>query len=250
MQLFQDFGSRPIYVIRFNPDRYVDSGGRSHPSCFNKNNSVNDEEWNFRSVTLHSKLTEMLEKSHLPLEREVNVDCLFYNGFHCERQITTTAQFIESITSDAEACFWLSFEAKSPFTPAESQTLKCLPRSLLTTVQSYMISSISILVWKRPNSTVHSDGDDYSIQFVLPSNPERCLTFSHFLTTDRSAVWNWHRNGTVEKGVDVVTWVAEFTSPQLPSQVEKWFGPALSGFHVIAKMLCGRDIRSGRNKDL
>lgn len=92
MQLFQDFGSRPIYVIRFNPDRYVDAGGRSHPSCFNKNNSVNDKEWSFRSVTLHSKLTEMLQKSHLPLEREVNVDCLFYNGFNCEREITTTAQ--------------------------------------------------------------------------------------------------------------------------------------------------------------
>ena len=34
MTLFQDFGNRPLVVIRFNPDSYTDSDNKKHTSCF------------------------------------------------------------------------------------------------------------------------------------------------------------------------------------------------------------------------
>ena len=34
MELSRDVGHRPLVVIRFNPDRYVDAHGQKHTSCF------------------------------------------------------------------------------------------------------------------------------------------------------------------------------------------------------------------------
>jgi hypothetical protein len=36
MQLYQDLGYRPLVMIRFNPDRFVDRSGKVHPSCFTR----------------------------------------------------------------------------------------------------------------------------------------------------------------------------------------------------------------------
>jgi hypothetical protein len=36
MEIFQDFGSRPLIIISFNPDQYIDKNGLKHDSCFKR----------------------------------------------------------------------------------------------------------------------------------------------------------------------------------------------------------------------
>ena len=73
MQLFEDFGSRPLVMIRFNPDKY------DKQSCFtyDSRNIIHavPEVWDRRSELLAKHLTFHLE--NIP-EKEVTVICLFY----------------------------------------------------------------------------------------------------------------------------------------------------------------------------
>ena len=78
MELFEDLGSRPIRVIRFNPDGYKDESGVRHTSCFNptKNGlSIVKKEWIPRISILSSILRTEIGK--VP-EKEIDVMYLFY----------------------------------------------------------------------------------------------------------------------------------------------------------------------------
>lgn len=84
MTIFTDLGSRPLVMIRFNPDNYLDTQGNSIKSCFNYNNKPglprirNEKDWNGRLKVLQDRITHHL--SHVP-EQEVVVEHLFYDGF-------------------------------------------------------------------------------------------------------------------------------------------------------------------------
>jgi hypothetical protein len=68
MQLFEDFGNRPVVFIRFNPDSY-DENGNKHQSSFKYGKLGipgirNKKEWNSRLVCL--KETIEFGISHIP----------------------------------------------------------------------------------------------------------------------------------------------------------------------------------------
>lgn len=81
MELFQDFGSRPLVIIRFNPDSYIDSDKTRHPSCFSNHKGFdvpivfNQEELDMR----FRKLAEVIDTvlGNIP-EREITTHSLFY----------------------------------------------------------------------------------------------------------------------------------------------------------------------------
>jgi len=63
MTLFQDFGNRPLVMIRFNPDKYTDSTGKIHKSCFIKRKTgtleiFNQKQWKIRLNTLKKTIEE------------------------------------------------------------------------------------------------------------------------------------------------------------------------------------------------
>jgi hypothetical protein len=86
MELFQDCGSRPLAMIRFNPDRYYDQRERPVPSCWGytekqglctvkKNKTA---EWAARLATLKTTLDQVFSQ---PPTKEVNLVRLYYDGF-------------------------------------------------------------------------------------------------------------------------------------------------------------------------
>lgn len=85
MALFQDLGSRPLVLIRFNPDEYIKASGKKMKSCFvykNQNGlpSVrNAGYWESRLETLRSRIEHHMDT--VP-HREVTVEHLYYDGFH------------------------------------------------------------------------------------------------------------------------------------------------------------------------
>jgi hypothetical protein len=85
MALFQDLGSRPLVLIRFNPDEYTKASGKRMKSCFVYRNvnglpSIRSPEyWESRLETLRSRIQHYLQV--LP-DREVTVEHLYYDGFH------------------------------------------------------------------------------------------------------------------------------------------------------------------------
>ena len=84
MTLFRDLGSRPLVMIRFNPDGYETRSGKHIKSCFvykNKNGlpSVrNEEKWKSRLGVLKAAITRNI--NDVPCE-EVRVEHLYYDGF-------------------------------------------------------------------------------------------------------------------------------------------------------------------------
>ncbi len=80
MEIFQDLGNRPLVLVRFNPDSYLDEKGHRRASCFSltKANSlsINKAEWRNRI----KKITEIIDKhiKQIP-EKEVTEEQLFYN---------------------------------------------------------------------------------------------------------------------------------------------------------------------------
>ncbi len=80
MEIFQDLGNRPLVIIRFNPDSYVDERGNKRASCFSltKANTltINKGEWRGRIKAL----VEIVEKhiKNIP-GKEVIEECLYYN---------------------------------------------------------------------------------------------------------------------------------------------------------------------------
>lgn len=82
MELFQDFGNRPIVFIRFNPDNYTDQNGKKIKSCFSYHKrldvpcTTDKKEWDRRTTVLKQCLQKHL--TTIP-EKEVTVEHLFYN---------------------------------------------------------------------------------------------------------------------------------------------------------------------------
>ncbi|MFA9202339.1 MAG: hypothetical protein ACEQSC_02335, partial [Candidatus Nanopelagicaceae bacterium] len=82
MELFQDFGNRPIVFIRFNPDKYINKEGEKIESCFRNQNQLNipiiksKKNWNFRLDLLKQTINKWI--INIP-EREITYEYLFYD---------------------------------------------------------------------------------------------------------------------------------------------------------------------------
>lgn len=85
MTLFEDLGSRPLVLIRFNPDDYIDHNGRHIPSSFVYDSNMGlpkirkQYEWNNRLTTFKNATACHLEQ--IP-EQEVTIVHLYYDGFN------------------------------------------------------------------------------------------------------------------------------------------------------------------------
>ena len=85
MMLMQDFGMRPIIVIRLNPDAFVDHKQRKYPSCFKMDMKTgllelsDKKQWMFRMNAYLDRFRYHLQT--VP-SMEMTVDHLFYNGFN------------------------------------------------------------------------------------------------------------------------------------------------------------------------
>ena len=90
MELFQDFGNRPIVFIRFNPDKYIDKDGKKVESSFKtlKTSGIsvirNEKEWNTRLNILKQCMNKWLIT--IP-DKEVTTEYLFYNALTLEEQL-------------------------------------------------------------------------------------------------------------------------------------------------------------------
>jgi hypothetical protein len=75
MTIFRDLASRPLIVIRFNPDGY------KKKKCFDFNDKnqiiVNESEWEMRSNALKEEINFHL--THIP-EKEITMKFLFYRS--------------------------------------------------------------------------------------------------------------------------------------------------------------------------
>lgn len=84
MALFEDLGTRPLVMVRFNPDDYVTKDGSTVSSCFKYSKQKGmpavscKKEWENRLTTLKNVLEWHLD--NVP-EREVTVEHLYYDGF-------------------------------------------------------------------------------------------------------------------------------------------------------------------------
>ena len=80
MELFQDFGNRPMIFIRFNPDSYTDKG-KKVKSCFNTHKKLDVPIKNEKELSLRlSKLQETMNKWIITIpEREITYEYLFYD---------------------------------------------------------------------------------------------------------------------------------------------------------------------------
>lgn len=83
MQLFQDTGNRPLYLIRFNPDDYLDENNANITSCWGTNKlgvcvikKTKQHEWQSRLDVLKECLTSCIDS---PPTKEVDVMHLYYD---------------------------------------------------------------------------------------------------------------------------------------------------------------------------
>lgn len=83
MELFQDSGNRPLYLIRFNPDDYLDKDNKNITSCWGTTKKgicvvkkSKQKEWDYRLDYLKDILTSCINKKPL---KEVDVIHLFYD---------------------------------------------------------------------------------------------------------------------------------------------------------------------------
>jgi hypothetical protein len=81
MELFQDFGNRPIVFIRFNPDKYINKNGEKIPSSFKIHKGLDvpirdKKEWENRLELLNKQINYWLR--NLP-NKELTYEYLFYD---------------------------------------------------------------------------------------------------------------------------------------------------------------------------
>jgi len=82
MELFQDLGNRPVVLIRFNPDSYMDDNDKKVKSCFKYHKTLglpiieNEAKWQARLSVLKLVIEKHIEK--IP-EKEVTIEQLFFN---------------------------------------------------------------------------------------------------------------------------------------------------------------------------
>ena len=85
MMLMQDFGMRPIIVIRLNPDAFVDHKHKKYRGCFEMDMKTgllglsDKKQWRFRMDVYLDRFRYHLQT--VP-SMEMTVDHLFYNGFN------------------------------------------------------------------------------------------------------------------------------------------------------------------------
>ncbi len=85
MSLFQDIGfSKPMSIIRFNPDSYIDSKGKKITGCWSLNQKGilvinNQSNWIGRCNTLKTAIECQMNLTH---EKEIDIIHLYYNGDH------------------------------------------------------------------------------------------------------------------------------------------------------------------------
>jgi len=75
MEIFQDLGNRPVILIRFNPDKYIEDG-ETIPSCFDGTN-LRKREWNKRIKELVKTINKYYILDEIP-EKEITMEYLFY----------------------------------------------------------------------------------------------------------------------------------------------------------------------------
>lgn len=88
MEMFQALGMRPLVLIRFNPDSYVNANKVDVKSCFDYNNQLQvpkitidtRNEWNKRIQVLIHVLKGYIQSNDVP-KKEITSECLFYDGF-------------------------------------------------------------------------------------------------------------------------------------------------------------------------
>ncbi|KAG2424951.1 hypothetical protein HXX76_014109 [Chlamydomonas incerta] len=88
MELFCDLGSRPIVVVRFNPDKYTAADGTKHAACFQINRKLgvakagNTPEWIHRSKYLLERMCHYVEDgiNNGAPDKELTVEHLFFDG--------------------------------------------------------------------------------------------------------------------------------------------------------------------------
>jgi hypothetical protein len=89
MQLFKDLGNRPLVLIRFNPDTYVDENEEKVQGCFipltkvedihkKRFYNINEKEWVRRLNILEQKIKEYLSLDTFP-NKEITEIKLFYS---------------------------------------------------------------------------------------------------------------------------------------------------------------------------
>jgi hypothetical protein len=84
MELFQDAGSRPLTMIRFNPDKYVSFSRNTVPSCWDYTTTKrvatikNMSNWNERLQVLFTTIDFI---KNTPSGKNVDVIHLFYDGW-------------------------------------------------------------------------------------------------------------------------------------------------------------------------
>lgn len=87
MQLFCDLANRPLILIRFNPDSYINASGKKVASCFKYHKQVgipiirNATEWKRRTQVLTERIRHHTRPSAVP-SREITIEHLYYDGFH------------------------------------------------------------------------------------------------------------------------------------------------------------------------
>lgn len=88
MQLFEDLGNRPLVMIRFNPDNYIDENGNKVEGCFKpltevqdmhkkRFYNINETEWNRRICVLEKVIKEYIGLDTFP-SKEITEIKLFY----------------------------------------------------------------------------------------------------------------------------------------------------------------------------
>jgi hypothetical protein len=77
MSIFQGLGSRPMIMIRFNPDKYDSVSG-----CFKNdgNLSGNGKEWKHRTEKLKSRIDFWM---NIQAVREITLEHLFFDSTKC-----------------------------------------------------------------------------------------------------------------------------------------------------------------------
>lgn len=108
MELFQDGGARPVVIIRFNPDDFVDAQECRVTGCFGLDSKgfcqvkpSKVEEWQARLEVLFARIEACL--GHSEMNREVTVVQLFFDGFDTRPSSVSSHSDVSDV-SDGGSC--------------------------------------------------------------------------------------------------------------------------------------------------
>jgi len=114
MEIFVDGSSRPVVMLRFNPDDFVDADGRRVTSCFGLDargfcqvNPSKVDEWQARLEALFARIEAFLARPEM--DREVTVEHLFFDG--CDIRLSSASDHGDSSDGGSES----SEKAEDPF---------------------------------------------------------------------------------------------------------------------------------------